>query len=390
MTERTSHLLPRPRGWLLNFGVWTVFGLLTAGQQLLLVSLEKERVAWWRLFALAVPTYWYWAVVTPLIVALGRRVPLERGRPAAVLVHLGAALAFGLGHALVAAALSLALWPPMGEHVSFAGRVGSYIGSRLTVELLTYFAILGVAYAVAYYRRSREREIVAARLQAELAQAQLQALKMQLHPHFLFNTLHAIAVLIREDPAAATRTVTLLGDLLRHTLAHAGTDEVPLARELEFLQLYLEIERTRFQDRLTVDFDVAAETLAAAVPQFVLQPLVENAVRYGIARRAAPGRIEVAARREGDTLRLSVWNDGPSLAETARGAGGARDAGGTAGGGTGGVGLAATRGRLEKLYGAAGSLVLRDAARDGVDAVLTLPFRPLPAAAPLAPEAAVA
>ncbi|HEU4698837.1 MAG TPA: histidine kinase [Gemmatimonadales bacterium] len=377
MTERPALPAPLRRGGLLNYGIWTAFGLLAAGQQLLMLPLEREHVAAWRVFALALPTYWYWAAVTPLVVALGRRVPPERGRLRAGLVHLGAALGLGVGHALLAAGLSLAVWPPMGETAGLVARTGSYLASRLSVELLTYFAILGVTSAVAYYRRARERELTAARLEAELAQAQLQALRMQLHPHFLFNTLHAIAVLIREDPAAAARTVTLLGDLLRHTLAHAATDEVPLAHELEFLQRYLEIERTRFQDRLTVAFDVAPETRAAAVPQFVLQPLVENAVRYGIARRAAPGRIEVSARREADALRLAVWNEGPSLAETARDGTGRAESrpDGGAGGGAGGIGLAATRGRLERLYGARGALELRDdAARGGVEAVLTLPF----------------
>jgi signal transduction histidine kinase len=357
----------RRRGWLVIFGVWTVFGLIAASQQYLFATLQDEYVAFWRSLVLGLAAWWYYAAATPVILRLGRAFPLERRRLAAAAVHLAAALALAVGHAAVVVGLGMWLSPPMTNARSFAGYVGSYLTGRLTLELLAYLAILGVGRAVEFYRRMRERELTTARLEAALAQAQLQALKMQLHPHFLFNTLHAISVLIREDPAAATRTVTLLGDLLRHTLAHADTDEVPLARELEFLQLYLEIERTRFQDRLSVSFDVTSDALGDPVPQFILQPLVENAVRYGISRRAAPGRIVITGGREGGRLRLSVWNDGPGL-----GAGSDGERPGKAGGG--GIGLATTRGRLEKLYGARGAFVLRDM-DGGVEAAIEIPVR---------------
>ena len=355
------------RGWLVILGVWTVFGLVAASQQYLFATLQGESIALWRSFVLGLAAWWFYALATPLILKLGRAFPLEGRTAVAAAVHLGAALGLAVGHAAVVVGLGMWLSPPMTNARSFGGYLGSYLAARLTLELLAYLAILGVGRAIEFYRRMRERELATARLEAALAQAQLQALKMQLHPHFLFNTLHAISVLIREDPAAATRTVTLLGDLLRHTLAHADTDEVPLARELEFLQLYLEIEQTRFQDRLTVSFDVAPQALAAPVPQFILQPLVENAVRYGISRRAAPGRIVITGRQEGEYLRLSVWNDGPGL-------GAGPEAGRSSGAGAGGgVGLATTRGRLEKLYGARGAFTLRDA-DGGVEAAIELPF----------------
>lgn len=355
------------RGWLVILGVWTVFGLVAASQQYLFVTLQGESIAVWRSLVLGLVAGWYYAAVTPLILRLGRAFPLERRSVVAGAVHLGAALALAVGHAVVVVAIGMRLSPPMTNAHPFAGYVGSYLTGRLTLELLAYLAILGAGRAIEFYRRMRERELATARLEAALAQAQLQALKMQLHPHFLFNTLHAIAVLIREDPAAATRTVTLLGDLLRLTLAHAETDEVPLARELEFLQLYLEIERTRFQDRLSVSFDVAPDTLAVPVPQFILQPLVENAVRYGISRRAAPGRIVIAGRWDGERLRLTVWNDGPGLGADGEGTG-RREESGT------GVGLATTRRRLEKLYGRRAAFTLRNA-DGGVEAAIELPIR---------------
>jgi len=368
MTERAEApgTLGR-RGWLVILGVWTLFGLIAASQQYLFVTLQGESIAVWRSLVLGLAAGWYYAAATPLILRLGRAYPLERRWVTVAGVHLGAAVALAVGHAVVVVAVGMWLSPPMTNARPFWSYVGSYLTGRLTLELLAYLAILGAGRAIDFYRRMRERELTAVRLEAALAQAQLQALKMQLHPHFLFNTLHAISVLIREDPAAATRTVTLLGDLLRHTLAHAETDEVPLARELEFLQLYLEIERTRFQDRLSVSFDVAPDTLAVPVPQFILQPLVENAVRYGISRRAAPGRIVVAARRDSERLRLSVWNDGPGLSVGGEVAA-PRERSGT------GVGLATTRGRLEKLYGPRGAFSLHDA-NGGVEAAIELPIR---------------
>ena len=174
--------------------------------------------------------------------------------------------------------------------------------SRLLGDAFIYAAVLGVATTLGYHRRFRERELRTAQLEAQLALAQVQALKMQVHPHFLFNTLHAVTVLIREDPAAATRVVTRLGDLLRLTLSRATTAQVSFRRELEILTLYLEIERTRFHDRLEITYDVQPATLGALVPDLILQPLVENAIRHGVSPNAGTGRIEVRSRRDGDWL----------------------------------------------------------------------------------------
>jgi LytS/YehU family sensor histidine kinase len=232
---------------------------------------------------------------------------------------------------------------------------------RFHVELLVYWAILGASLAVDYRRRLRARDVQASALAAELAQARLRALKMQLHPHFLFNTLHAITVLVDEDPPAARRMVARLGELLRHTLAATGADEVPLGAEIEFLRLYLEIEETRFQDRLRVTYDVSPEALGARVPDLILQPLVENAVKHAVSARTAPVHVRVAARRVGPGLELTVEDDGPGL-----GAGVPRD----------GIGLATTRERLARLYAGAASFALAPVASGtGVVATILLPFR---------------
>jgi len=222
----------------------------------------------------------------------------------------------------------------------------------VSIGIVFYFALLGCAIAI----DSRER---ARTLAAELAQAQVRALQMQLHPHFLFNTLHAIRVLVREDPAAAERTLTLLGDLLRQTLAGAEQQTVPLKQELTFLGLYLEIEQTRFSDRLNIRFDVAPDALDLLVPNLILQPLVENAIRHGVSKRSEPGRVIVRGRRRNGTLELGVENDGPPL-----GPGGVERMG---------IGLATTRERLHRLYGGDASLVLSDLPEGGVVAEVRLP-----------------
>ena len=343
-------------------GVSALLGLLTTGQGYFMRMAEGEPASLGQSALAAAPGWLFWGVAFPLVLWLARRFPLDRDRWRRSLpVHLAVGLALVVPHVLLTVYTGLAAFPqPPESRFTFRLLVARGLPSRVQFDLIIYFAIAGVVHAADYSRRLRAREVDASRLSAQLAQSQLQALKMQLHPHFLFNTLHAIGVLIREDPGAAGRMVTLLGDMLRHTLASAGTQQVPLAQELEFLQLYLEIERMRFPDRLSVDFHVPDELLATPVPHFILQPLVENAVRYGISPRSEPGRIEVRARRAGDGVDIEVWNDGSALA-----------AGGTPP--REGVGLATTRARLEKLYSERGRLAIRNADRGGVSVTLSLP-----------------
>ncbi|MEW6130096.1 MAG: histidine kinase [Acidobacteriota bacterium] len=229
--------------------------------------------------------------------------------------------------------------------------------------LFTFWAMVGVIYAFEYYRKYRLHELRASQLEIQLSQAQLQALRMQLNPHFLFNTLHAISSLMRRNVEEADRMIAHLSDLLRLSLEHTGQQEVPLNQELEFLKRYLEIEQTRFQERLRVCMEIAPETLDALVPNLILQPLVENAIRHGIAPRAAPGTVEVFARRQGETLEIQVQDNGCGLQHN--------DSSGL----TEGVGLANTRARLIQLYGAAQHFELKNRTEGGVTVKLIIPFR---------------
>jgi LytS/YehU family sensor histidine kinase len=237
-----------------------------------------------------------------------------------------------------------------------------WLVSGLPLIVVSYFAILGVGYAVASASEAEH-------LRTELAVAQLDALRAQLHPHFLFNTLNAITALVRDqDTRGALDTLRLLSDLLRSVLTADASNEVTLRDELAFIQQYLGIMEVRFSDRLRVVWDVPDQLRDARVPTLVLQPLVENAIRHGIARSSLAGRVEITARRSGDRLILSVRDDGPGpVPETGRPTG---------------VGLANTRARLERLYGDA-TVTLEPAQRGtrGTVATITMPYHPTPGAA---------
>ena len=207
-------------------------------------------------------------------------------------------------------------------------------------------------------------ELEAAQLETQLARAQLDALRTQLHPHFLFNTLNTISVLMREDVATANRMLLRLSELLRLALKNAGTHEVSLRQEMEFLRSYLEIERTRFQHRLKVQTEIDPEALDALVPNLILQPLVENAIRHGVAPRPTQSTIEIRALRRNGRVELRVRDDGPGIDEMRKEAA------------AGGIGLSNTRARLDKLYGAAHSFQLSPADGGGTQVTITIPFHP--------------
>jgi len=240
------------------------------------------------------------------------------------------------------------------------------LGVRFAVYLVVYWTIVGVGHALAYYRKYREREMLAIMLESRLAQTQLQMLKMQLQPHFLFNTLNAISALMHQDVELADQMLARLAQLLRATLESAGTQEVPLKQELEFVELYLEIEQARFGPRLVVHIDAEAETMDAGVPNLILQPLVENAIRHGIAPRPQTGHIEIRARRENGELRVEIMDDGPGLA------------GDSSVPQREGVGLTNTRARLRQLYGNAHQFTLANRAGGGLVVTVCVPFREIP------------
>ena len=357
----------RPK-WSLIVGAWLVVAAVAMLQSTAGYLLRGTLASEWPWLLLQIPRWLTWALITPLVFAAASRFPFRRDQLArSVWTHLLISLAIAAVIELVWLQISFAVQSylePEALARMRANRAEVYsaaVLSRLVGDAFIYAAVLGVATTLGYHRRFRERELRAAQLEAQLALAQVQALKMQVHPHFLFNTLHAITVLIREDPAAATRVVTRLGDLLRLTLSRATTAQVSFRRELEILTLYLEIERTRFHDRLEIAYDVEPATLGALVPDLILQPLVENAIRHGVSPNAGTGRIEVRSRRDGDRLSLEIRDNGAGLVS------------GQAP--VEGIGLSTTKARLERLYGAQHELVLENLPYGGCVARIRIPFQ---------------
>jgi len=218
--------------------------------------------------------------------------------------------------------------------------------------------VLGVVQAIEYGRSLRQGQLRATQLEARLAQARLEILRSELQPHFLFNALHAISALMHRNVEAADEMITHLGDLLRLSLERKSVQEVPLREELAVLEPYLSIVRIRFGDRLSINVDVDQSLLEFKVPLFLLQPLVENAIRHGIARRAGAGRIEIRARALGDFVQITVFDDGAGLSQNA-----IRE----------GIGLSNTKMRLEQLYGSAAELVLKGHPESGTEVLVTIP-----------------
>jgi signal transduction histidine kinase len=286
----------------------------------------------------------------------------------AVGIHLTAAGLFAVVHALCMIGVRSLLWSDAGKlptvaWTTFAQRM---FLTNLDWLLMTYAAIAGLSYALGYNREAQQRQLREANLEARLVEARLRTLEAELHPHFLFNTLHAISSLVHSDPNAADRMISRLSDLLRLTFDRTGAPRVTLQEELEFLQKYLEIEQTRFQDRLSVRFEIDPDTLDAEVPRLILQPLVENAIKHGVSPRAGQGLVQISSQRRGDALWLEVRDNGVGLTAGAR----ARlDSG---------VGLSNTRDRLECLYGDACRLEFSDGI-DGLAVEVELPFQRTPA-----------
>jgi two-component system, LytTR family, sensor kinase len=340
--------LPAPPKVRTGVRTWLVLLFATA-LGLLSTALAWQFTRWlgkpgisWQSIAILNYAYWYlWALMTPAIVWLSQRFRFERGRLwRAFAVHLPAVIAAAFCHIAGMQAIQWWLASARGRQISWWTEVQTAVLHYLDWEMITYWAIVGLSHALLYYRESRGRALRAAQLEVKLAEAQLLTLQQQLHPHFLFNTLHAISALMHRDVDAADRTLMRLSDLLRITLENLGQSEVLLRTELDFLAKYLQIEQTRFADRLTVRFDVQPEALDTRVPSLLLQPLVENAIKYGVAKKAGPGRIDVSARRDGDMLRIEVRDDGVGLSEDALTAL------------QKGIGVSTTRARLQHLFGA--------------------------------------
>ena len=312
--------------------------------------------------------YWYsWAVLTPGILWLTNRFPFDRSTwKLAIPIHIvGVVVATSL-HVVMAVASRMATYWVVGESLdTWLHELQEMLILNFDWEMMTYWTIVGVATAIKYMHEARARELSAAQLETRLVEARLHTLQRQMQPHFLFNTLNTISALMHRDVDAADAMIARLSDLLRMSLQRVGVQEVPLKEELDFLSKYLEIEQTRFRDRLTVVFDVQADALDALVPNLLLQPLVENAIKHGIGPRPTPGQITVRARRNGAMLELDVQDNGVGLS-AARLTDFNR-----------GVGLSNTRSRLDHLYGSLHRFEFRQPAEGGLLVCIAIPMAEL-------------
>jgi two-component system LytT family sensor kinase len=328
--------------WKVDFLVASLLGVVSSILAWQFTLLLGRPASGWRTLIILNCTYWYvWALFTPAICWLSQHFRFERNAlRRALIVHVPSVLIFSFAH--IAAMQAAQWWIAASEGLTFSWLIEVQRAAlqNFDWEMMTYWAIAGISHAVLYYRESRDRAVRASQLETRLVEAQLKTLQQQLQPHFLFNTLHAISALMHRDVEAADRTLMRLSDLLRMTLDTLGQVEVTLKSELEFLSKYLEIEQTRFADRLIVRFDVQPEALDTLVPTLLLQPLVENAIKHGISKKAGPGHIDITARRDHDKLWIEVRDDGLGLSDSALNAL------------QKGIGVSTTRARLQHQFGA--------------------------------------
>jgi hypothetical protein len=346
--------------WTLSVSFWTGIGLLCGLQ--IWISMIAHGHALWRILVYQVLIWEAWLVFGPVIARLARSHSLVPPTRRAIVVHAGAALAIAAVHSAWWALLLVTIEPY--REMGTCGYVEAFKGiapSGLVQQLIFYCGVLAAHYVVVYYDKYRDRERVARRLETSLAEAKLHALDLQLRPHFLFNTLNSIGALVRvARQSEATQMIAGLSELLRYSLEHSGEQQVPLASELAITERYLEIERLRFPDRMTFAIDAGADARAARVPTLLLQPLVENAIRHGLAPVAAPGRIAIRAYRDGAWLCIDISNTGMLAAPRSTG-----------------VGLRNTADRLRHLYGDDHRFELR-AEAGGVVASVAVPWQVTP------------
>ena len=340
----------------LVLGWWTIFGVWLTGQNMLVSASLGGALSLFESAARAFFSVAVWAGITLLTFRIVRSYRIDAApRTIPILVHVLAGSAISFGEVVIT----------FTSHRAFGWYVDPFFELLVSVfpsNVVYYWLLVGVGHGLEYYKGLRQREAQNERLSRQLAQAQLHLLKSQLNPHFLFNTLHAISALMHRDVKAADRMLARLSQLLRVALDYTGTQEVSLEEELDFLEPYMEIEQVRLGDRLTVELDVQPHVLDARVPHMILQPLVENAIRHGIAPRAGPGHIVIRAHGRRDMLDLEVWDDGPGLPR-----------GKSA---NGGLGLANTRARLEQLYGDGFTFEPSNTPGGGFRVAISIPFRP--------------
>ena len=317
--------------------IWTLYAFFAASQQRIASYGARMEMSWDRSLHVAFSDALPWALLTPVAFWIAGRCLVRRGRAWwAIPALFFCGIVIGDAHLVFF--IRLQRWFGLLPTQAAAQAVAR---AKLHADILLAWILFAFRHGIEYYQRYQAREIAATRLQAQLTRAQLEALRAQLQPHFLFNTLHAISALMYRDVESADRMMSRLSDFLRLTLDSSGEQEVTLQREMEYLDKYLEIEQVRFGARLVVERSIDPRALDLLVPNLVMQPLVENAVRYGIAPRASGGNIEIAAALSGVTLSLEVRDDGHGAEKF-----------------TEGVGISNTRARLEQLYGSRAKLEL--------------------------------
>jgi two-component system, LytTR family, sensor kinase len=354
--------------WRWIASIWLGFALFGALQTVFVMRSEGMHHAWLKLFVTTLLSWLPWALTTPLILRLGHKFPPVTLKPFRIwLAHIAACLTVGLIFSLWSAWLEVLLNPyayssPQPYSQLWSGKLYNGILSFMVL----YAAILTVSYVLDSRARLAFQQTETARLNEQLSKAQLNALRQQIEPHFLFNTLNAVSGLVREGRNdSAVSMIAGLSDFLRRILEDSGRQQVPLQEEMEFALNYLDIQKVRFADRLQLSVDVPDELYPAKVPSLILQPMVENAIKHGIAKRAQGGAIRITASRSDEVLTLSVCNDGPSLPpdwEATRS----------------GIGISNVRNRLQSLYGNAFELNMRNRSTGGVEVSVSLPFAVVP------------
>ncbi|HZR55549.1 MAG TPA: histidine kinase [Terriglobales bacterium] len=363
--------------WALSFGVWTFVALSATATMYQLYRLSGMPMKLGSTLALEFSQVLTYAPLTPFVFGFATRYPIERRNwIRRSLLYLGAGILFALAHVILRGAIYgvwdsqthqriSIIWDAQVHHVHIRWHEFNELFIVNLVDDITgtFLPIVMIGHAISYYRRFRERELRSSQLESQLANAHLHALKSKLQPHFLFNTLHSISALMHNDVKAADMMMSRLGDLLRMSLENDSAQETTLRRELEFVNAYLQIEVIRFGDRLVTSLEVPDDMLDAEVPQLLLQPLVENAIKHGISKSSAKGKIQISTRQSNSHLELCISNSGPPLPDT------------SPLGWRKGFGLRATKERLETLYGADHVLEMKEKLEGGADVFVRIPFR---------------
>jgi two-component system, LytTR family, sensor kinase len=354
----------------LLFSGWTLVGIIFAGiSYAAAIGENNKEFGFVSALRLNLVQFYLWAILSPLVFCFSRRFPIEV-RPLNVrnlLLYLPALISFAGIHQVIHLAVLWSITPRWRQkYPALIDCYRAYFAFGFYIDLIIALLIVIAVHALLYYQNFRASELAQSSLKTQLAQAQLRALKMQLHPHFLFNTLHSISSLVLEDPPKANSMIARLGDFLRLTLENSNQQLVSLKEETEFLRCYLEIEQVRFGDRLTVGLELEPQTLSVQVPHLILQPVVENAIQHAIAPRATPGHIDIEAKRLNNLLRLEVRDNGPGIALN------------DALAGTEGVGLSNVRARLHQTYGSDFRFELMNGKDGGLTVVMEIPFRRQP------------